>query len=273
MPSASLTAGCCASRASGAYPASPSPQPNSSRAAINTAASNTALPRPSTNHTSASPHRPLNERFNVPLRTHAWTARKSKPWTRSKLDRERIAFFDTRVTGRPEIWGAIRSAVEEIHAEAKNGGDGAGYATAQTIIDAVGATLPTGDLADGVYDSLGAYYGIPEWVVCDPVNVAEEGVEAVVEDEDEGKGKVVVTERETVKVTTRLSERGGIDVRVRIGRGESVKTLARMVAEESELPPQKHIKIAYLGKILRENDTLAAQGWREGHMLNGLVFG
>lgn len=40
-----------------------------------------------------------------------------------------------------------------------------------------------------------------------------------------------------------------------------------------QLPPQKHVKIAYLGKILRENDTLIAQGWREGHMLNGLVFG
>lgn len=183
----------------------------------------------------------------------------------------------------------------EIHAEIKNGGDGGGYATAQTIIDAVGATLPTGDLADGVYDSLGAYYGIPEWVVCDPVNVAEEGEEAEVEDDDEGKGKVVVTERDTVKVTTRLSERGGIDVRVRIGREDSVKTLARMVTEGSDvclpcplpptpqlnediltalqLPPQKHIRIAYLGKILRENDTLIAQGWREGHMLNGLVFG
>ncbi|KFY92450.1 hypothetical protein V498_04941 [Pseudogymnoascus sp. VKM F-4517 (FW-2822)] len=273
MPSALLTAGCCASRAAGTYPALPSPQPNSSQAAINTTPSNTALPRPSTTHTTTSHHRPLNERFNVPLRTHAWTARKSKPWTRTKLDRERIAFFDTRVTGRPEIWGAIRAAVGELHAEAKNGGEGGGTATAQTIIDAAGATLPTGDLADGVYDALGAYYGIPEWVVCDPVNVTEEGEAPEVEDEEDRKGKVVVTERDTVKVTTRLSERGGIDVRIRIGRGETVKTLARMVAEESDLPPQKHLKIAYLGKILRENDTLAAQGWREGHMLNGLVFG
>lgn len=125
--------------------------------------------------------------------------------------------------------------MEELYAEAKNGEEGEGTATAQTIIDAAGATLPTGDLADGVYDALGAYYGIPEWVVCDPVNVAEEGEEAEVGDEDEGKGKVVVPERETVKVTTRLSERGGVDVRVRIGRGESVKVLARMVAEGSDV--------------------------------------
>lgn len=139
------------------------------------------------------------------------------------------------MTGRPEIWGAIRAAVGELHAEAKNGGEGGGTATAQTIIDAAGATLPTGDLADGVYDALGAYYGIPEWVVCDPVNVTEEGEAPEVEDEEDRKGKVVVTERDTVKVTTRLSERGGIDVRIRIGRGETVKTLARMVAEESDV--------------------------------------
>jgi hypothetical protein len=182
------------------------------------------------------------------LRTHAWTARKSKKWTRTKLDRERLAFFDTRVTGRPEIWGAIRAAVGELHAEANNGGESGGMATAQSIIDAAGATLPTGDLADGVYDALGGYYGIPEWVVCDPVNVAEEGGEEEVDDEDEGKGKAVVTERETVKVTTRLSERGGIDVRVRIGRGESVKALARMVEEGSDvrLPPSPTLQFPAL---------------------------
>lgn len=139
------------------------------------------------------------------------------------------------MTGRPEIWGAIRAAVGELHADAKSGGEDVGIATAQTIIDAVGATLPTGDLADGIYDTLGAYYAIPEWVVCDPVNVTEEGEEAEVEDEDEGKGKVVVTERDTVKVTTRLSDRGGVDVRIRIGRGENVKTLARIVAEGSDV--------------------------------------
>lgn len=37
--------------------------------------------------------------------------------------------------------------------------------------------------------------------------------------------------------------------------------------------PKTKIKIAYLGKILKENETLLAQGWREGHVVNVLVFG
>lgn len=32
------------------------------------------------------------------------------------------------------------------------------------------------------------------------------------------------------------------------------------------------IKIAYMGKILKDNKSLQAQGWREGHVVNALVF-
>ena len=40
----------------------------------------------------------------------------------------------------------------------------------------------------------------------------------------------------------------------------------------SQLPETGKVKIAYLGKILKENETLLAQGWREGHVVNALVF-
>ena len=32
------------------------------------------------------------------------------------------------------------------------------------------------------------------------------------------------------------------------------------------------VKIAYMGKILKDGETLQAQGWREGHVVNALVF-
>lgn len=32
------------------------------------------------------------------------------------------------------------------------------------------------------------------------------------------------------------------------------------------------VRIAYLGKILKDGETLHAQGWREGHVVNALVF-
>lgn len=31
--------------------------------------------------------------------------------------------------------------------------------------------------------------------------------------------------------------------------------------------------MAYLGKMLDEKETLAAQGWKEGHVVNALVAG
>lgn len=30
--------------------------------------------------------------------------------------------------------------------------------------------------------------------------------------------------------------------------------------------------MAYMGKILKENASLEAQGWRDGHVVNALVF-
>lgn len=32
------------------------------------------------------------------------------------------------------------------------------------------------------------------------------------------------------------------------------------------------VKIAYMGKILKDGETLQSQGWREGHVVNALVF-
>lgn len=32
------------------------------------------------------------------------------------------------------------------------------------------------------------------------------------------------------------------------------------------------VKIAYMGKILKDGESLQTQGWREGHVVNALVF-
>lgn len=39
-----------------------------------------------------------------------------------------------------------------------------------------------------------------------------------------------------------------------------------------QLPSSKKIRLAYMGKMLRENATLGVQGWKSGHILNALVF-
>jgi hypothetical protein len=136
--------------------------------------------------------------------------------------------------------------------------------TAQGIIDAAGITVPSGNLADGCYDEGGALYRLPAYIVADPMNMVVEEVSADVggavcatgvaerkigadedesasgtDDEDEevlkerreekGKG----TERDAIKVKARLSDRGGPDVVILIGKTQTVGVLARRIQTEA----------------------------------------
>jgi len=56
------------------------------------------------------------------------------------LQRARDEFWDTRVTGRAEVWGALRVAVEMLEVDLQ---------TAQGIVDAAGITVPTGRCCSG----------------------------------------------------------------------------------------------------------------------------
>ncbi|KAK8068785.1 hypothetical protein PG994_005401 [Apiospora phragmitis] len=276
-------------------------------------------------HTAASHQQqpPLSQHIDKPLRRHTWVA-KSRVWTRPQLVRERADFFDTRVTGRPEIWQTIRAALEvlweaevaaavrrtktDAAAAATNedeheneGGDGAGnaddtaLATAQSILKAAEITLPTGNLANGVYDALGTYYAVPEWIVCDPVNVAASddpkkveqddnddltGGEETAEDNDEEeaalrrreeKGKAVADVRDLTKIRARLSENSR-DIILTIGTNESVRSVIRKIKEEANLPRNKGVRLSYMGRILKENTSLLDQGFQKGHVVNAFVF-
>lgn len=127
--------------------------------------------------------------------------------------------------------------------------------------------MPTGDLCDGCYDENGGLYRLPEAVVMDPSNVVDAedestthrlssdttaGIEDDVisngmkvptaddsddlyEDElerrKEEKGKAI--ERDLIEVKARLSDRGGPDVTIVIGKGSNVGALARRVQSEA----------------------------------------
>ncbi|MCJ1322111.1 hypothetical protein MMC15_007456 [Xylographa vitiligo] len=160
--------------------------------------------------------------------------------------------------------------------------------TAQGILDAAGVTVPTGDLVNGVYDEAGNFYQMPEQVVGDPDNVVVEddgaveaemakGGEGEMDEEElerrrEEKGKGVLKSGDLVKVRARLSDRGGPDVVIMVSKEQSVRVLIRKIQDEIEMPGKGKVRIAYLGKILKEGETLLAQGWREGHVVNALVF-
>lgn len=114
---------------------------------------------------------PLSNSRSTPLLSSNTTKSKSygnngyNSWTRARLTRERIAFFDTRVTGAPEIWAAVRTVIELVRDGDLN--------TAQGVLDAAGCTCPTGEIARGVYDERGRLYEVPDWVVGDPGDLME----------------------------------------------------------------------------------------------------
>lgn len=188
----------------------------------------------------------------------------------------------------------LKAALEVIWAGDDGGTVGGmegALATAQSILEAADVTLPTGDLANGAYDAFGALYSLPEWVVSDPVNLVVEvdgGDESLgkrvgegnVNDEDEEeaarrreeKGKAVLAAADIIAVKARLSDRGGADVIVHVGKADSVRLLTKRIFEESALPASKRIKIVYMGKMLKENESLVSQGWKEDHVINALVF-
>ncbi|OCK92961.1 uncharacterized protein K441DRAFT_151689 [Cenococcum geophilum 1.58] len=291
-------------------------------------APNTPLKPLNPAHTCALPSASASPPPSSPRRSAAPRTPSSPParrWTAARLARERADFFDTRVTGRAEVWGVVRLVVELVRA-----GE---VAEAQGVLDAAGCTCPTGEVWRGVFDERGEWYKVPEWVVVEPGGLVEEGEseegseggsESGSEEEEvkgrrEGKGKGRAVEGAdgggadkgpVVKIRARLSDRG-TDVVVKVGKGERVGVLVRRVREVAgvscfapfilcggfwgihevspgyglgmweflkltatltQIPHHTRLKIGYLGRLLHEHESLAAQGWREGHVVNALVF-
>ncbi|GAP91745.1 putative ubiquitin domain protein [Rosellinia necatrix] len=301
--------GCCFSRPSGPdAPYSGDASSPSARAINSQPTQSPTADEASGQHAGSRSQRtrpPLSQHIDKPLRRHEWIS-EDRAWSRADLDMQRTEFFDTRVTGRAEVWQVIRAALETMWeadirraagVQSTDDDDTGGLATAQGILRAAEVTLPTGDLSNGVYDSLGNYYVLPEWVVSDPTNIAEDGshqrrsvdrddkgdddltgedtAEELDEDEAvrrrEEKGKAVVDIKKLVKVRARLSENYP-DVVISIDAEESVRSLARKIAEESGLPSSRYVRVAYMGKILKENMSLPSQGWQKDHIVNALVF-
>lgn len=216
---------------------------------------------------------PLNEHYNEPVRLHVWYS-KRRTWNRADLDRERREFFETRVTGRPEVWAALSTAITLMR-----GGD---LTTAQSIVDAAGVTIPTGDLSEGCYDEQGVLYRLPQCIVSDPENMAQRTHSAadgttrdseVTQEEDDTEalsdGKLATddasadelitedierrrdekgktSERDLIRVQSRLSDRGGPDLVLSLGKGQSVGFLARKIQQEAGV--SRH------GSVMRRTD-------------------
>ncbi len=121
--------------------------------------------------------------------------------------------------------------------------------TAQSILDAAAITVPTGDLKNGSYDEAGNHYSMPEHIISDPQNLVldhessvkgETSHELTDDDEEverkrEEKGKAVLKRGDIIKIKARLSDRGGPDVVVSIGKNQAVRVLVRRIRKEANV--------------------------------------
>lgn len=180
--------------------------------------------------------------------------------------------------------------------EAADDDNDVGLATAQGLLRAAEVTLPTGNMSNGVYDPLGNYYALPEWIVSDPTNLAEDDkaqrksvdkddkdgkedddltgddtTEEVDEDEAlrrrEEKGKAVVDVKNLIKVRARLSDNYP-DVIIAINAEETVRSLARRIAEDSGVSlsfpkPSPWLPLDFLTHMFsyHQRDTFVWRTW------------
>ncbi|CAG5156729.1 uncharacterized protein ALTATR162_LOCUS4525 [Alternaria atra] len=292
--------GCCASRTSDDGP--PAVRAHSSSRNItapSTRPSSIPSPRPShASHDNAHPPR-ANDRPNSPLKpipstqrsrlpntlasTTTKTSSRVKPltdstnltWTPSRLEKERGDWWDTQVTGSEQIWRAIRLVAQYL----KSGE----LQEAQTMLDAIDCTCPTGLLWRGVYDPTGVQYKVPEWVIVEPEGLAEEGDE---EDKDIHGDASSSAMHETLDDAVDDKSNSLIRVRVRtshdqkdvllvIRMKDSVATITEKLKEQAKLDPTVIIRLAYGGRVYQDSETLESQPYWDfanNFVLTALVF-
>lgn len=176
------------------------------------------------------------------------------------MDRERTDFFDTRVSGRPEIWQTLHAALDVLWAADTTRRDdpndstddknpSLALATAQSILDAADITLPTGNLADGAYDLLGNYYQLPAHIVSDPTNIASGDDGNADNDDDDRFGEAKTAEDATADAND--DEGQNLDdeaERRRVHKGKSVVNVSDQVLAVVRLSNTARDLKLYVGK-------------------------
>jgi hypothetical protein len=88
--------------------------------------------------------------------------------------------------------------------------------------------------------------------------------------EEKGKG-IADPENEEVQIKARRSDGGTQDLVIIAGKKDTVRQLQRKFDEAAGLTPPMRIQLYYLGFLLREDQTLLDQRWKEGLMLQAFV--
>ncbi len=173
-------------------------------------------------------------------RVRPLTGSASQAWTRSRLDRERADWWDTRVTGSPEVWATLRAVVDFLQQ-----GD---VMNAQALLDAQGCTCPEGQLWRGVFDPTGVGYKIPDWIVVEPNGlVEEEEAESSMGEETGLVGQDHTSGRDDAQyvVRVRISSTAQ-DFRVNVWRRETIARIRAKLKTQAQVRPRLRCTIAFI---------------------------
>lgn len=142
-------------------------------------------------------------------------------------------------------YGRQSEYLEVLWASGDNVNHDASVATVQKNLDAAGITVPAGDIVNGVYDSFGAFYALPECIVSNPTNVVNKGLGEAEESDDAseevqmgrlrqrgGNGKRAVDSGDIVTVKARRSDGVEKDLIIRAAEEDSVQLLMQRFTEE-----------------------------------------
>ncbi|KAF1364829.1 hypothetical protein EJ07DRAFT_171809 [Lizonia empirigonia] len=181
----------------------------------------------------------------------------SQAWTQRRLDQERKDWWDTRVTGSPEVWACLRFATEALQK-----GD---VATAQGLLNAQECTCPDGQLWSAVYDDRGILYKIPEWLIIEPAGLVEED-ETVASGTDDKTAVADAADDEALGpdleylVRARISSTSQ-DFQIPVRRRETIASIRETLKTQAKLDMDSKLRLIYGGRMYADHEILDTNGF------------
>ncbi|KAI9503450.1 hypothetical protein GGI25_001881 [Coemansia spiralis] len=168
--------------------------------------------------------------------------------TLEQLRRQREEFWDTApfYEGRTEVWQALRVACESDPQ------------LATAILTSI-VTVPTGRLADGVYDDQGVKYVVPEYCLSEPANLRDVIAGRASVDSTKSMAQTIARGKKSADyslesldpvcpVSVRLAT--GKDVKLMLATDTTVAQMEQMMRDMQCVPDDQRVRFFYLGKIL-----------------------
>jgi hypothetical protein len=179
---------------------------------------------------------------NQPLISSKFIIQPSKKESISIQSEKREMFWDTQpsYSGRAEVWQLLRMACESSRE------------TAQAILDLESITCPSGRLTDGLYDTYGNHYIIPDFCIGPLESEMESSSLLNVDFKLEKAPSVGIFQADEIsrRLTCRLSS--GTDIQICVSNEFSIGSLKKIIAKQIECNPET-IRIIQLGKILENS--------------------